>query len=137
MKKMMNWSFFYLIIGLLSGVFYREFTKFNQFTQTTTLGFTHVHFLVLGTIVFMIVGLFVLLTNLDQQRYFSWFMRFYNVGLLLTGIMLYVRGIVQVLNISLTSGASAAISGMAGIGHIVLGVGFLFLLMSLRNVEKK
>lgn len=53
MKKLFNLSFFYLILGLLLGVFFREFTKFNNFTDSTTLSTTHTHALVLGFIFFL------------------------------------------------------------------------------------
>ena len=38
MKKLFNLSFFYLILGLALGVFFREFTKLNDFVQGTGLG---------------------------------------------------------------------------------------------------
>ena len=50
--------------------------------------------------------------------------------------MMLVRGITQVLGLSLTSAISAAISGMAGIGHILTGVGIILLLVSLKKVAK-
>lgn len=31
MKKYFNFATFYLVLGLVMGVFYREFTKFNGF----------------------------------------------------------------------------------------------------------
>ena len=47
---MINTSFVYLILALISGVFYREFTKFNGFTEKTTLGVVHTHLFVLGVV---------------------------------------------------------------------------------------
>lgn len=38
MKQEIKKSTIYLILALVSGVFFREFTKFNQFTQNTALG---------------------------------------------------------------------------------------------------
>ena len=35
MKKLYTTARIYLILGLTAGVFYREFTKFNNFTGTT------------------------------------------------------------------------------------------------------
>ena len=60
----------------------------------------------------------------------------YNIGLLLTAVMLVVRGIPQVLNIALSAGTSAAISGIAGIGHILIGTGLILLLISLKKTAK-
>ena len=45
--------------------------------------------------------------------------------------MLVVRGVAQVLSPGLSSGMSAAISGMAGIGHILLGVSLVILLVQI------
>ena len=61
----------------------------------------------------------------------------YNIGVPLTAVMLLIRGIAQVLNISLTSAMDSAISGIAGIGHILTGVGIILLLLSLRKAVKK
>ena len=57
----------------------------------------------------------------------------YHIGLNLTAVMLVVRGVTQVLGTALSSGASAAISGVAGIGHILLGVSLVLLLVQIRR----
>lgn len=55
MKKIAKLSFFYCILGLLLGVFYREYTKINGFTEHTVLSGLHTHVLVLGTFFFLIL----------------------------------------------------------------------------------
>ena len=50
--------------------------------------------------------------------------------------MLLVHGITQVLRLTLSKAASAAISGIAGIGHILTGVGIILLLVSLKKAAK-
>ena len=55
MKRLFNLSFFYLILGLALGIFFREFTKLNDFTGITTLSATHTHALVLGFIFFLVI----------------------------------------------------------------------------------
>ena len=57
-------------------------------------------------------------------------MLFYNVGLNLTAIMLVVRGIVQVLDLNVVS---AVISGIAGIGHIILGISLILILLDIKK----
>lgn len=47
--------------------------------------------------------------------------------------MLAVRGVTQVLGLSLSSAANAALSGIAGIGHILASIGIVLLLISLRK----
>lgn len=61
----------------------------------------------------------------------------YNIGVPLTSVMMPVRGIAQVLNISLTSAMNSAISGIAGVGHILTVIGLILLLLSLRKTVKK
>lgn len=38
MKRCMNASLLYAALAMAGGVFYREFTKFNDFTARTSLG---------------------------------------------------------------------------------------------------
>ena len=60
----------------------------------------------------------------------------YNIGVPLTAGMLLVRGILQVLSLPVSTGFSAAISGFAGIGHILVGVGIILLLVTLKKIAK-
>ncbi len=48
MKKLYNASFTYLIIGLLSGIFAREYGKYKGILGSTLLNLLHTHTLVLG-----------------------------------------------------------------------------------------
>lgn len=137
MKKYLNVSILYAIAALIGGVFYREFTKINNYTGVTTLGKVHVHLFMLGTIVFLLVSLFAMQQKLQENKTFRVFMWVYNIGLPLTVIMMVIRGIMEVLNVNLSSSASAAISGMAGIGHILTGTGIILLLVSLKKTADK
>lgn len=137
MKKMIRIAFFYVILALIGGVFYREFTKFNGFIGVTVLADVHVHLMVLGVFMFMILALFVKNLPLLKEKRFSQFMVIYNIGLLLTVIMMVIRGMTQVLTMTLTSGMSAAISGIAGIGHILLGIGLILLMITLLKVTQE
>ena len=118
------------------GVFYREFTKLNGFHGVTALGKVHTHLFLLGTMVFLLVALFAAQGDLMKQKTFRVFLCVYNVGVPLTAVMMAVRGVTQVLGMSLSTAASASISGIAGIGHILTGVGIILLLVSLKGLEK-
>ena len=137
MKKYINISLVYAVAAMAGGVFYREFTKFNQFTGVTALGKVHTHLFLLGMVVFLLVALFADRLALEKQKSFSTFMTVYNIGVPLTSVMLLVRGITQVLGLSLSKGVSAAISGIAGIGHILTGVGIVLLLLALRKADER
>lgn len=136
MKKYLNISFGYAIAAMAGGVFYREFTKWNGYTGVTTLGKVHTHLFLLGMMMFLLVALFAAHTNLASQKSFRAFMLCYNTGLPLMTVMLLVRGIVQVLGISLSAGADAAISGVAGIAHILVGTGIVLLFVTLKRTAK-
>ena len=137
MKKYVNVSLVYAVAAMAGGVFYREFTKFNQFTGVTALGKVHTHLFLLGMLVFLLVALFAGRLELEKQKDFALFMKLYNVGVPLTAVMMLVRGVTQVLALPLSRGASAAISGVAGVGHILTGVGIVLLLLSLRKADER
>ena len=137
MKKYVNVSLVYAVAAMAGGVFYREFTKFNQFTGVTALGKVHTHLFLLGMLVLLLVALFAGRLELEKQKGFALFMKLYNVGVPLTAVMMLVRGVTQVLALPLSRGASAAISGVAGVGHILTGVGLVLLLLSLRKADER
>ncbi len=56
MKKIMNTSLIYCVLAMAGGVLSHEFTKWNGYTEPTTLGVLHVHLLVLGTGVFLLAA---------------------------------------------------------------------------------
>lgn len=132
-KKYLNIAFAYAIAAMAGGVFYREFTKFNGFTGVTALGKVHTHLFLLGMLVFLVVALFASRQDLRQLKTFRAFLWTYNLGVPLTAVMLAVRGVAQVLGWTLSAAADASISGIAGIGHVLTGVGLVLLLVSLRK----
>ncbi|MDE6476350.1 MAG: DUF2871 domain-containing protein [Erysipelotrichaceae bacterium] len=117
----------YAILALIGGVFYREFTKFNNYTQQTSLAFLHVHLFALGMLMHLLLMLFENQFSISQTKAFKKFILFYNIGLITTVIMMIVRGVMEVLNVAMSSGLDASISGVAGIGHILLAIGIFFL----------
>lgn len=133
MKKYINISYIYALSALASGVFYREFTKFFDFSGKTTLAYTHFHLFALGTLVFLLIALFSCVTDLPTQKSFKRFMLLYTIGLPFMVVMLFVRGLVQVLETELSAGANAAISGLSGIAHILVTIALVFLFSALKK----
>lgn len=132
MKRYINSALVYAVLAMAGGVFYREFTKFSGYTAKTTLSVVHTHYFLLGMVFFLLLLLL--------EKSFSFTVAktgrvlvVYHVGLNLTAVMLVVRGVTQVLGTALSSGMSAAISGMAGIGHILLGVSMVLLLVQIKR----
>ncbi len=136
MKKMINTAFAYLIVGLVSGVFFREFTKFNGYTEYSQLNVMHTHTLVLGMFMFMIVALFFMKFKMDEDKRFKRFYISYNLGLSLSLVMMLTRGITQVLDIEVSKGLNASISGISGLGHIIMTIGLMYLFSILRSFAK-
>lgn len=124
MRKLVKVSLIYLILGLAFGVYFREFTKFNHFTEGTQLGVLHTHTLVLGMFFFLVVLLLEKNFQLTSHKNFRKFFLIYNIGLAVTLLMMLVHGTLTVLG----HADYAAISGVAGLGHILLtvGLGFFF-----------
>ncbi|HIU99711.1 MAG TPA: DUF2871 domain-containing protein [Candidatus Stercoripulliclostridium merdipullorum] len=135
MKKYIKISFLYAVLAMASGVFYREFTKFNDFTAKTALSVTHFHLFVLGTIVLLIIGLLAERSNLEAVKTFRPAMIVYHIGLPFMVAMFYVRGILQVLGSDLSQAADLAVSGVAGIGHVLMATGIVLLFVSLMKAE--
>ena len=136
MKKYLNISLAYAIAAMVGGIFYREFTKYNEFTGITALSKVHAHLFLLGMLVFLVVALYGAHNDLQKIKTFRVFLWTYNVGVSLTSVMLAVRGVAQVRGLALSTVANASISGIAGIGHILTGIGIILLLLSFKKLVK-
>lgn len=134
-NQFMSASSLYAILALVTGVFYREFTKFNGFTGKTMLSIVHTHYFVLGMVFFILLVLLekaFAFTNDKTKK----IVVAYHIGLNLTTIMFLVRGVFQTLATPLSPGASAAISGIAGIGHISLAISLVMILLAIKKAIK-
>ncbi|MGN1042797.1 MAG: DUF2871 domain-containing protein [Christensenellales bacterium] len=137
MKKYLNAALIYAAAALAGGVFYREFTKFNGFEGVTALGKVHPHLFILGMLVFIVIALFAAHNELEKIKLFRVFLIVYNSGVVISTITLLARGITEVLGTTMTNGANAAISGVAGIGHVLVGAGIILLILALKKTAKK
>lgn len=132
MKRYMNTALIYAIFAMIGGVFYREFTKWNGFTAKTTLSAVHTHYFIMGMMVFLLLVLLEKSFSFTSART-GRVLAVYHTGLNVTVVMMMMRGVAQVLETPLSSGMDAAISGIAGIGHILLGVSLVLLLLQVRR----
>ncbi|MGO2029819.1 MAG: DUF2871 domain-containing protein [Glutamicibacter ardleyensis] len=132
MRKLINIAFAYMLVGVASGLFFREFTKMNDFPEGgwTQLSVVHTHLLVLGFIVTLLVLLLEKAFNLSSHRkLYAWFMGTYHAGVIITAGMQLTHGMLTVLDID----SSAMISGIAGLGHMALTAGMILLFIMLRR----
>ena len=132
MKKYFNLAFLYLILALVGGVFYREFTKFNNYVGDTTLSIVHVHYFVLGFILNIL--LFILTKDKFEDKKLKITYIAYNVGLNLTILRFFVKGIISVVDDSLIESLEGMLAGISGVGHIILGVSIVLLVVFLKKV---
>ena len=137
MKKYIKFAIVFLVLGIVFGVFYREFSKAYGVVNTyTTLGLVHTHFLVLGMVLTLIIGLVSeKIDNFNKKLHSCAFLTYF-VGVIGAGLMMTIRGILDVLVksdkivYSISSGANGAIAGVSGIFHAVLGVGLVLVFVA-------
>jgi len=128
-RKIFTAATAYTALGLVGGVYYREFTKAEHFTGTTQLAFVHTHLFALGLLFFLVVLALEKSFALTASRWFPLFFITYQVGLVLTVSLLILHGTLTVLGYE----TGAAISWLAGLGHIGLTTGFVFFLLALKE----
>lgn len=136
MKKLVKTAFIYAIIAMLCGVIYREGSRFLELTEPNTWSFTHTHFFALGMFFFLIVVILEKEFSLTKDKKFKAFYIIYNIGLIITGIMLWMRGIADITE-SFYNSYDKMISGISGIGHILLGIGIILFFIILNNKIKE
>lgn len=124
MQKLFKISTLYLLLGLVLGVFYREFTKLNHFTGISVLSITHTHALVLGFIFFIIVLLLERNFFISKIKNFKAWLVTYNIGLIYLLSTLVYRGILQVKGIDFNG-----LSHISGLGHTVLGISLIWFMV--------
>lgn len=129
MKRLMLASIIYAVLALVGGVFYREFTKVNGFTDFTTFSVVHTHYLMLGMVLFLLLVLVEKNYSFINDKVRKYLL-LYHIGLNLTVVMLVVRGVVQVLSLDVSSVV------LFGIAHLILGISMVLVLLSIRNCIK-
>lgn len=131
MKTLYRTALAYAVLGLVSGLAYRELTKAAGFEGTTRLSLLHPHFLTLGMVLFLLVLVLERLFRLSAWKAWKPFLVTYNLGLLVTGGVLAARGVQDILKIVPSTALDQSLAGIAGIGHILLtaGIVLLFLLL--------
>ncbi len=131
-KRYANLALVYGITAMVFGVFYREFTKFSDFTGRTNLSVMHTHYFMMGMFFFLVLML------LEKSFCFSdkgvgRSLIIYQLGLNITGAGFLMRGLTQVWGTELSKGLDASISGVSGIGHILMGVCLVLLLLKIKK----
>ncbi len=132
-KRYANLALVYAVVAMVFGVFYREFTKFNDFSGQTRLSVLHTHYFMLGMFFFLMLMLLEKVFSFSAENTGK-ILIVYQVGLNITGLGFLLRGLTQVWGEELSKGMDASISGIAGIGHILTGVCIVLLLLNVRKM---
>lgn len=122
-------------VGLIGGLYYREFTKAQGVDGGTQLALLHTHALTLGTLTMLVLLALVAALRIDQFKNFTAGFWVYTAGAALTSTMLAVKGTLQVLGSA--SANSPAIAGISGLGHITITVGLILLLIAIGAAVKQ
>lgn len=122
----------YTAFGLVSGVFYREYSRFCGFdtsVKQTQLRTLHTHSFTLGTMFTLIVLLLEKSFNLSSQKSFKKFYSLYHSGLGITLICMLIQGTL------VTSGKEKNfyVTWAAGLGHALVGAGFYYFFLTLSS----
>lgn len=130
MKKLYFAAVIFAVLGLASGLFFREYTKAHNFNGFTELSVMHTHLLALGMLVMLIILGLEKLFTLSATKWFNLFFWHYSGGLILTVTMMLIIGLRQVNGLA----SSPMLDGIAGLGHIILtvAIGFLFVALGKR-----
>lgn len=132
-KRYANLALIYAAAAMAFGVFYREFAKFSGFSGETRLSVMHTHYFLLGMIFFLILLLIEKSFGFSSEKHVGKLIITYNIGLNITGIGLFIRGLTQILAEDISKGLDASISGVSGIGHIIMGVSLILLLLKIKK----
>jgi len=113
------------VLGIGRGAFIDMFPAIDS----QPIGVVHTHLLTLGFIILLVVLALEKLFGLSRSRLFGWFFWVYNAGIILTTAMMLWHGSLTVLG----QEGNGMISGIAGLGHILLTAGMVLLFLSLRR----
>lgn len=135
MKKSFYAAAIYTVLALASGMFARTYVdQIAHFEGDTQIKVLHTHLFAMGMLFFLIVLALDKVFELSKLKAFDWFFWLYNIGFGLGILAMLVIGIRQVQG----AAESAALAGVAGVGHIILTAGLACLFFTLyKRVAKQ
>lgn len=125
-----------LILSMILGVFYREFTKLFSYQAFTSLSLVHGHTLILGFLFSFILYILYRIEDLNIEKIKKIY-GIYIISLVYFISSFIVRGIYQITASSVKIYSEELLAGFAGIGHIILAVSLISILIkSCNNLQK-
>lgn len=129
MKKLLNLSIFYAILGTLSAVFYLVFPKIHHYEGTSLLDSLFLFLFLLGTLVHLLLIVFEKLFNIHQHSLYGLFLKVYNTGLFASALIMLSKGILTVIGAE----KSSLLAALTGVGHLFTTVGGVLLFIILKS----
>lgn len=132
-------SLVFLIMGIMGGVFSREFNKLYNFTEFNYIRIVHTHSLTLGFFLGLIF--YLLVKNYDKEKIVSLKKSYhiYMTGLVITIISMMLGGIYTVVSQGENIINPMAVSLISGIGHSILTVALIsnvYKIYKFENIKK-
>lgn len=128
-NSLLNMAFTSLILALIAGAFYREFTKAFAFSGKTTLSLVHTHLFVLGFVLPLLVYILLRLEIISANTLDN-FLGFYKLGLNFTILAMFIKGLALVINASYVIDQRVLFMVLAGHGHFMLAYAIFILVKS-------
>lgn len=134
-KNIIGLSYTFLVMGLIAGVFYREFTKFYKYSDNNHLSKLHVHVLALGFLPMMI--LYLVVKEYDVKKNLSLRKPLYVFvsGFTFTIVNITLFWIFEIVSASRPIVNKAALKGLSGLGHIFLAIGIVWMVVKIFQNE--
>lgn len=125
----------FALLGMIVGIVYHGAMLSFGFKGGSAMAATHPMTFALGCGGFLLALIFEKFYTLSRSKLSRPAYFIYIVGVVLTVVMLIVRGYAQMSGAVLTDGQDAMISGIAGIGHTIVAAGMaLFFIMLIKGV---
>lgn len=118
----------YSALGLAGGLFYRELTRTHPGADPSQLGLVHTHFLMLGMFTGLVVVALEKLFRLSDSPFAKAFEVTWHLGVMVTAVMMLVKGTLTTLAIDFNP---KMLAGISGTGHMLLTAAFILLFVVL------
>ena len=130
MKKLYNASFTYLIIGLLSGIFAREYGKYKGILGSTLLNLLHTYTCTWLFFFLIALGLAKVFAFHEVQGFNKWFV-LHNIALTLMLGSLAARGLLQ-----LNGADFKGLTYIVGFSHSLMAVTLIWFMLLIKKSFK-
>lgn len=132
-KKLFNQGFVFMIVGIVAGAFYREFTKFIGFEGVTSMSLVHTHLIATGAIIAFLFSVILKAYDIKESKKLEQAWLLYFIGVIGNAAIMFIRGLLTVIDFDMTRMINMSLSGVAGIVHILLTIGIIWFMLQIKR----